>query len=94
MGISDRRYCFYTEIVALRPHAVAQDDKAKVGKHDWAVLRGPLVAALDSVADALGDAREMVLEAIDSHMQGFFEQALQLQLSALRMDLRCGFAGK
>ena len=52
----------------------------------WQVFRALISGALDELKVILGDAATLVMETIESHIQGFFVQALQLDTRTLRLE--------
>jgi SRSO17 transposase len=52
----------------------------------WQFFRALITGALDELKDLLGDAVPSVLAAIESHVQRFFVQALQLDVQTLRLE--------
>lgn len=52
----------------------------------WQVFRALISGALDELKAVLGDAATLVMETIESHVQGFFVQALQLDTRTLRLE--------
>jgi len=52
----------------------------------WQVFRALISGALDELKAILGDAATLVMETIESHIQGFFVQALQLDTRTLRLE--------
>jgi len=54
----------------------------------WAVFRAVIAGALDELKTLLGDAVTLIMETIESHVQGFFVQALQLDPRTLRLEAK------
>jgi SRSO17 transposase len=54
----------------------------------WQVFRALISGALDELKAVLGDAATLVMETIESHVQGFFMQALQLDTRTLRLEAK------
>ena len=54
----------------------------------WQFFRALISGALGELKILLGDAAEVVMKTIESHVQRFFEQALQLDPLILRMESR------
>ena len=52
----------------------------------WQVFRAIITGALDELKTILGDAVTLVLETIETHIQCFFVQALQLDPKTLRLE--------
>ena len=52
----------------------------------WQVFRAVIAGAPDELKTLLGDAATLVMATIDSHIQGFFVQALQLDTRPLRLE--------
>ncbi len=52
----------------------------------WQVFRAIITGALDELKAVLGDLVTLVLETIESHIQCFFVQALQLDPKTLRLE--------
>ena len=52
----------------------------------WQVFRAIITGALDELKTILGDAVTLILETIETHIQCFFVQALQLDLKTLRLE--------
>jgi hypothetical protein len=52
----------------------------------WQVFRAIITGALDELKTILGDALALVLETIESHIQYFFVQVLQLDPKTLRLE--------
>ena len=52
----------------------------------WQVFRALIAGALDELKDLLGKALTHVMETIESHVQRFFVQALQLDARTLRLE--------
>jgi hypothetical protein len=52
----------------------------------WQVFRAIITGALDELKVILGDAVTLVLETIESHLQCFFIQVLQLDPKTLRLE--------
>ncbi|MCK5191919.1 MAG: hypothetical protein KAR12_17915 [Methylococcales bacterium] len=52
----------------------------------WKVFRAIITGALDKLKTILGDAVTMVLETIETHIQCFFVQVLQLDPKTLRLE--------
>ena len=52
----------------------------------WHVFRAIITGALDELKTILGDAVTLVLETIETHIQCFFVQVLQLDLKTLRLE--------
>lgn len=54
----------------------------------WQCFRALISGALDDLKTLLGDAVDLVMQKIESHVQRFFVQALQLNPGTLRMEGR------
>ena len=54
----------------------------------WLVFRAMIAGALDELKVLLGDIASQVMEKIERHVQSFFMQSLQLDVSALRMEAK------
>ena len=52
----------------------------------WQVFRAIITGALDELKTILGEAVYLVMETIESHIQCFFVQVLQLDLKTLRLE--------
>jgi SRSO17 transposase len=52
----------------------------------WQVFRALIAGALDELKMLLGDAVALIMETIESHVQSFFVQALQLDPRTLRLE--------
>ena len=52
----------------------------------WKVFRAIITGALDELKTILGDAVTLVLETIESHIQCFFVQVLQIDPKTLRLE--------
>jgi len=52
----------------------------------WQVFRAIITGALDKLKAILGDTVTLVLETIETHIQCFFIQALQLDPKTLRLE--------
>ena len=52
----------------------------------WQAFRAIITGALDELKTILGDAVTLILETIETHIQCFFVQALQLDLKTLRLE--------
>ena len=76
----------WIKVRLLFVRGVAKDEKAPPGKHDWAVFLTIMTGALEEWKVLLGDAVAQILETIESHVQGFFVQVLQLDPQTLRME--------
>ena len=50
------------------------------------MFRALISGDLDELKAILGDAATLVMETIESHIQGFFVQALQLDARTLRLE--------
>ncbi|PZN75886.1 MAG: hypothetical protein DM484_17735 [Candidatus Methylumidiphilus alinenensis] len=48
--------------------------------------RALISCAFDELKAIMGDATKLVMETIESHIQGFFVQALQLDTRTLRLE--------
>ena len=54
----------------------------------WSVFRAVIAGALDELKTLLGDAVTLIMETIESHVQRFFVQALQLDSRTLRLEAK------
>lgn len=54
----------------------------------WSVFRAVIAGALDELKTLLGDAVTLIMETIESHVQCFFVQALQLDPRTLRLEAK------
>lgn len=54
----------------------------------WQVFRAVIAGALDELKMLLGDMVAQVMETIERHVQSFFVQALQLDVSTLRLEAK------
>jgi SRSO17 transposase len=52
----------------------------------WQVFRAVIAGALDELRAVLGDAANLVIETIDTHIQYLFTQVLQLDPKTLRLE--------
>ena len=52
----------------------------------WQVFRAVITGALDELRAVLGDAANLVMETIDTHLQCLFTQVLQLDPKTLRLE--------
>jgi SRSO17 transposase len=52
----------------------------------WQVFRAIITGALDELKTIVGDAASLVLETIETHIQCFFVQVLQLDTKTLRLE--------
>jgi SRSO17 transposase len=52
----------------------------------WQVFRAIITGALDELKTIVGDAASLVLETIETHIQSFFVQVLQLDTKTLRLE--------
>ena len=52
----------------------------------WQVFRAVISGALDELRAVLGDAANLVMETIDTHIQCLFTQVLQLDPKTLRLE--------
>ncbi len=52
----------------------------------WQVFRAIITGALDGLKTILGDTVTLILETIETHIQCFFVQVLQLDLKTLRLE--------
>jgi SRSO17 transposase len=52
----------------------------------WQVFRAVITGAMDELKAVLGDAANLVMETIDTHMQCLFTQVLQLDPKTLRLE--------
>jgi len=52
----------------------------------WQVFRAIITGALDELKTILGDTVTLILETIETHIQCFFVQVLQLDLKTLRLE--------
>ena len=52
----------------------------------WQVFRAVITGALDSLKAVMGDAVAMVIDAIDTHIEYWFLQVLQLDARTLRLE--------
>ena len=52
----------------------------------WQVFRSIITGALDELKAILGDTVALVIETIETHIQCFFAQALQLDPKTLRIE--------
>ncbi|HUL10788.1 MAG TPA: transposase [Methylococcaceae bacterium] len=54
----------------------------------WSVFRAVIAGALDELKILLGEAVTLIMETIESHVQRFFVQALQLDPRTLRLEAK------
>jgi hypothetical protein len=52
----------------------------------WQVFRAVITGVLDELRAVLGDAANLVMETIDTHIQCLFTQVLQLDPKTLRLE--------
>ena len=73
-------------IADIRQKISANAHQISLGAQLWQVFRAIIVGALDELKALLGEAVSLVMETIESHVQSFFVQALQLDPRTLRLE--------
>jgi len=73
-------------IAEIRQKISANAHQISFGAQLWQVFRAIIAGALDELKILLGDAVTLVMETIESHVQRFFVQALQLDPQTLRLE--------
>jgi SRSO17 transposase len=89
------RFCLLAIAKAAQPSGGVADIRKRISANAqqisfatqlWQVFRAVIAGALDELKALLGEAATLVMETIDSHIQGFFVQALQLDPQTLRLE--------
>jgi SRSO17 transposase len=73
-------------IADIRKKISANAHQISFGVQLWQVFRAIIAGALEELKILLGDAVSLIMETIDSHVQRFFVQALQLDPHTLRLE--------
>ena len=73
-------------VADIRKMISANAQQISLATQLWQVFRAVIAGALDELKALPGDAATLVMETIDSHMQGFFVQALRLDPRTLRLE--------
>ena len=73
-------------IADIRQRISANAHQISFATQLWQVFRAVITGALEELRALLGDAVTLVLETIESHIQGFFVQALQLDPHTLQLE--------
>jgi SRSO17 transposase len=73
-------------IAAIRQKLSANAHQISFGAQLWQVFRAIIAGALDELKAVLGEAVTLIMETIESHVQCYFVQALQLDPHTLRLE--------
>lgn len=76
------------DIAGMRQRITANVSNIDYAARLWQFFRALISGALDELKTLLGDAADLVMKTIESHVQRFFVQALQLHPDILRMEGR------
>jgi hypothetical protein len=75
-------------IAEIRRKISGNAQQISFGVQLWQVFRAIIAGALEELKTVLGEAVAVILETIESHVQRFFVQALQLDPRTLRLEAR------
>jgi hypothetical protein len=73
-------------IADIRHKISANAHQISFGAQLWQVFRAIIAGALDELKTLLGESVTLIMETIESHVQRFFVQALQLDPLTLRLE--------
>lgn len=73
-------------VAQMRQQIVGNATQIDFASRLWGRFRALMAGALDELKPVLGDKGDLVMEAIDLHVQRFFAQALQLDPLQLRLE--------
>ena len=73
-------------IIQIRKSLCSNSANISFAAELWQVFRAIITGALDELKMILGDAVTLIMETIETHIQCFFVQALQLDLKTLRLE--------
>ncbi|MFZ4539318.1 transposase [Propionivibrio sp.] len=77
-----------TDIAGIRQRITTNATNIDYASRLWQFFRALISGALDELKNLLGAAVDLVMKTIESHVQRFFVQALQLDPVQLRMEAR------
>jgi SRSO17 transposase len=75
-------------VADIRQQISANAQQISFAAQLWSVFRAVIAGALDELKTLLGEAVTLIMEAIESHVQRFFVQALQLDPRTLRLEAK------
>ena len=76
------------DIAGIRQRITTNATNIDYASRLWQFFRALISGALDELKNLLGDAADLIMKTIESHVQRFFVQALQLNPAQLRMEGR------
>jgi SRSO17 transposase len=81
-----KQQCTTSSVAQMRQQMVANATQIDFAVRLWGCFRALLVGALDELKPVLDINTNLVIQTIDSHVQRFFVQALQLDPRQLRLE--------